>query len=65
MPQYSAYIIEANGRCGKPNAFEAADDGAAVRAALQLVNGHSVELWGPNGMIGTFKHPHRDWPTRG
>jgi hypothetical protein len=62
MPNYKTYVIESNGNHGPQQEFEAANDGDAVTYALSLLDGHTIELWGPNGLIGRFKHPSKAWP---
>jgi hypothetical protein len=64
MPAYFFVIVDAVGFYGPKHDFEAADDGEAVKRALDTVDGHSVELWGPRGLIGKFKCAHRKWPPR-
>jgi hypothetical protein len=64
MPEFSIRQLEADGERGPKQEFKAADVGEAVRYALSKVDGHSIELWGPDGLIGTFKASHRGWPPR-
>jgi hypothetical protein len=45
MPDYRAYIVDRDGYAQKTIAFDCLDDEVAIESAMQLVNGHDVELW--------------------
>ena len=53
MKSYRIYIVGADGRLQLGQAFEAADDVAAVARALELaVSGQGAELWEGGRIVG-------------
>jgi hypothetical protein len=56
MPQYRAYIIGQDGEFQNSVPLECADDEVALKKAMQLVDGHRVELWQLTRKIATFDH---------
>lgn len=55
MRDYRAYIVGPDGQFKNVHAFEARDRGDATKVALQLVDGHAVELWEGDQWIGRFE----------
>jgi hypothetical protein len=45
MTYYQAYLVGRDGSCIKTIDVICADDEAAVKRALKMVDGHDVELW--------------------
>jgi hypothetical protein len=45
MSDYRAYLIGNDGHIFQAMNLDVPDDAAAIAAALQLVDGHDVELW--------------------
>jgi hypothetical protein len=56
MPDYRAYLIGSDGHIFQGVDLDMPDDEAAMVAALQLVDGHDVELWEGARKIGKFEH---------
>jgi hypothetical protein len=59
MPAYRAYFLSNDHIEKPPRVIEAADDGAAVEQARQLVDGHDVELWRGDKCLVVLKHPRK------
>jgi hypothetical protein len=58
MAEYRAYFISADGRFLRAIELVCPDDKTAKEYAMQLVDGHDIELWQQDRMIATFKHTH-------
>lgn len=56
VAHYRAYLIGRDDRFEKAIDLDCADDGAAIEAAKQLVDGHDVELWQQNRKITRLQH---------
>jgi hypothetical protein len=54
MVDYHAYIIGEDGLSIKSISLECADDLAAIEYAVQLIDGHDVELWEGDRRIARF-----------
>jgi hypothetical protein len=57
MPDYRAYIVGADGPFSSIRAdflHNHPDDAAAIEAAKQLVDGHDIELWDRDRLVGRF-----------
>lgn len=54
MPEFRAFIIDINGHYLGVHEFVAQGRDEAVAAAIRLVNGHALELWTGDQMIGTL-----------
>ena len=52
MPTYRAYLINGDNRVASYRPVDADTDAEALRAARQLVDGHDVEVWLLDKMIG-------------
>ena len=52
MPIYRAYLIDKDDRVESYKPVEAHDDEKALEAARQLVDGHDVEVWFLDRMVG-------------
>jgi hypothetical protein len=52
MPVYRAYLIDKDDRVESFKPVEADNDDEAVVAAEQLVDGHDVEVWLLDRMVG-------------
>ena len=52
MPTYRAYLIEKDNRVHSYRSIDAESDEEALEAAKRLVDGHDVELWFLDRMIG-------------
>jgi hypothetical protein len=52
MPMYRAYFIDEDDRVESFKPVEADSDEEALAAATQLVNGHDVEVWLLDRMVG-------------
>lgn len=59
MPTYRAYLIDANNRVASYKPVDADTDAEALRVARQLVDGHDVEVWLLDRMIGRLDHVKR------
>jgi hypothetical protein len=55
VPDYRAYIVGPDGHFKNVRVFAAVDRDEATKSALQLVDGHAVELWEGEQWIGTFE----------
>lgn len=55
MSDYRAFVLNAEGHVTKRHDFEADDDVQAVQIARQYVDGHDVEVWQRDRMIGKLK----------
>ena len=55
MSDYRAFVLNAGGHVSKRHDFEADDDVQAVQIARQYVDGHDVEVWQRDRMIGKLK----------
>jgi hypothetical protein len=60
MPTYRAYLIDGDNRVASYRPLDADSDAEALQTARQLVDGHDVEVWLLDRMIGrlprTAKH---------
>ena len=60
MPTYRAYLIDGDNRVASYRPVDADTDAEALQAARQLADGHDVEVWLLDRMIGrlprTAKH---------
>ena len=54
MTYYQAYLIGRDGHCIKTVDLTCADDEAAKKRALKMVDGHDVELWHHARRIAKF-----------
>jgi hypothetical protein len=54
MTYYQAYLIDRDGRYIKAVDLTCADDEAAKKRALKMVDGHDVELWRHARRIAKF-----------
>jgi hypothetical protein len=54
MTYYQAYLIDRDGRYIKAVDLTCADDEAAKKRALKMVDGHDIELWRHARRIATF-----------
>ena len=52
MPTYRAYLIEKDNRVHSYKPVDAESDEAALEAAKRLVDGHDVEVWFLDRMVG-------------
>ena len=52
MPSYRAYLIETDNRVHSYKAIDAESDEEALEAAKRLVDGHDVEVWSLDRMVG-------------
>jgi hypothetical protein len=52
MPIYRAYLIDKDDRVESYKPVEANDDEKALEAARQLVDGHDVEVWFLDRLVG-------------
>ena len=52
MPTYRAYLIDGDNRVASYRPVDADTDAEALQAAQQLVDGHDVEVWLLDRMIG-------------
>ncbi len=55
MPIYRAYLIEQDDRVHSYKPVDAKSDEQALEAARQLVNGHDIEVWHLDRMVGRLK----------
>ena len=55
MPVYRAYLIEQDNRVHSYKPVDAESDQAALEAAKELVDGHDVEVWSLDRMVGRVK----------
>ena len=56
MPIYRAYLIDKDDRVTSYQPIEAPSDEEALRAAVQLVDGHDVEVWDLDRRVGLLQH---------
>ena len=53
MPHYRLYPLDQGGHvCDPPNIIEADSDADAIAQAMQLVNGHDLEIWDQARRVG-------------
>lgn len=52
MSDYRAFLIDANGHVVKRHDFEAADDTQAMTAAELYIDGHDIEIWQLDRIVG-------------
>jgi hypothetical protein len=57
MPIYRAYLIDKDDRVDSFRPVEANDDETALEAARRLVDGHDVEVWFLDRMVGRLSKP--------
>lgn len=55
MSDYRAFIVDAEGHVVKRHDFEAEDDAGAIASAQQYVDGHDVEIWQLDRIVGKLK----------
>ena len=55
MPNFRAYIIDADGHIQRRIDLEVANESAARDRARQLVDGHAVELWDGATKLARFE----------
>jgi hypothetical protein len=55
MSEYRAFLIGKNGKVTDCEDFEAEDDVQAVHIAQQYVDGHDIEVWQLDRVIGKLK----------
>ena len=55
MPTYRAYLIEKDNRVHSYKPVDADSDEEALEAAKRLVDGHDVEVWSLDRMVGRLK----------
>ena len=55
MPTYRAYLIDQNDRVESFKPIEADSDEEVLEAAKQLVDGHDVEVWLLDRMVGRLR----------
>jgi hypothetical protein len=53
---YRAYELDAKGHVKRRIDFEADDDAAALQHARQYVDGHDVEVWMRDRVVGKLPH---------
>jgi hypothetical protein len=58
VPEFRAYIVDANGRYVGVHQIVALTRDDAVEAAIRLVDGHALELWTGDELIGTLTSSH-------
>ena len=51
MIEYRAYLLDSGGHVLKRVDLLCGDDGAAKKEAVQLVDGHDVELWSGDRLV--------------
>ena len=56
MAEYRAYRLDEKGHVLQRIEFEAEDDAAALGNAQQYVDGHDVEVWQRERVVGKLKH---------
>jgi len=56
VPDYRAYIVDADDHFIKGESFEASDDKNAIERAKQLLDGHDIELWSGRRLVVRLKH---------
>ena len=56
MQEYRAYIMGPDGLVHKRVDLRCSDESEAIVRAKQLVDGHDVELWQLDRLIGSVKH---------
>jgi hypothetical protein len=54
MQEYRAFILGPGGRVQESVDLLCENEGEAIKAAKQLVDGHDVELWQPERRIERF-----------
>ncbi|HET7888816.1 MAG TPA: hypothetical protein VFL62_21540, partial [Bradyrhizobium sp.] len=52
MPTYRAYLIDKDNRVDSYKPLDAASDEEALETARRLVDGHDVEVWFLDRMVG-------------
>ncbi len=52
MARYRAYLIEKDNRVHSYKPIDADSDEEALKAARRLVDGHDVEVWSLDRMVG-------------
>jgi hypothetical protein len=57
MSNYRAYLIDKNNRVHSYRPIDAESDEEALEAAKQLVDGHDVEVWLLDRMVGRMSKP--------
>ena len=57
MPIYRAYLIDKDDRVDSFKPVEADNDERALAVAKQYVNGHDVEVWLLDRMVGRVSKP--------
>ena len=58
MPEYRLYSLDGADKVASAEWFEADDDGAAVEAAKQMMDGHDCELWARKRLVARL--PRKD-----
>ncbi len=53
---YRAYILNEEGRISGFRELLCADDDEAKRQAVQLLDGHDIELWQEGRLVSTLRH---------
>jgi hypothetical protein len=57
MPDYRFYIVGHDGHFQSSEAFpDIASDDAALTVALQLIDGHDVEIWNLDRKVAVLDH---------
>lgn len=56
MPEYCAYLLDAEGHIAKRIDFESTDDATAISHARQYVDGRDVEVWQLKRRVATLSH---------
>ena len=57
MPTYRAYLIDKDNRVDSYEPLDAESDEEALETARRLVNGHDVEVWSLDRMVGRLSTP--------
>lgn len=62
MADYRAYLVGADGHIFKAVDLVCADDAEAIEKAMQLMDGHDIELWQLDRKVATFTKSRNDGP---
>jgi hypothetical protein len=54
MTDYRVYVIGSDGHFVRAIHLDCPNDDAAIESAKQFVNGHDIELWQRDRIIGKF-----------
>ncbi|WP_454630093.1 hypothetical protein [Bradyrhizobium cenepequi] len=59
MAVYHAYIVGLHGRSIGVVQIDCADDDAAIKSAMRLVDSHDVEVWQTDRPVARFDAPSK------